>query len=131
MTIAKALLTSSIVLILLLRADPLKGTPQSERSETGQVAQSSGQRIATAVESYIDRVRREGAFLELSLNEAPRLALVNNLEIAIEEFNEDLHRQRLVQTKGFFVSLQKATFTIISENDLLLANQKNKSEDPL
>ena len=40
-------------------------------------------------ESYVERVRREGTILTLALRDVMRLALTNNLEIAIEEFNED------------------------------------------
>ena len=53
-------------------------------------------------ESWKDRVRREGAVRELSLKDAIKLALINNLEIAIEEFNEDFNRQNIIGTKGFY-----------------------------
>ncbi len=53
-------------------------------------------------ESYVERVRRQGAVLELSLKDAIRLALTNNLEIAIEDFNEELNRERSVTTRGFY-----------------------------
>ncbi len=49
---------------------------------------------------YIDRVRSEGGYLDLSLKEAVRLALINNLEIAIEDFNEDVTEQRIFATRG-------------------------------
>ncbi len=53
-------------------------------------------------ESWKDRVRREGAVRELSLKDVIKLALINNLEIAIEEFNEDFNRQNIIGTKGFY-----------------------------
>ncbi len=53
-------------------------------------------------ESYVDRVRREGTLLTLALRDVMRLALTNNLEIAIEEFNEDLNRERNTIAKGFY-----------------------------
>ena len=49
---------------------------------------------------YVERVRSEGRHLDLSLKEAVRLALTNNLEIAIEDFNEDVTEQRIFQTRG-------------------------------
>ena len=49
---------------------------------------------------YVERVRSEGRYLDLSLKEAVRLALTNNLEIAIEDFNEDVTEQRIFQTRG-------------------------------
>ena len=49
---------------------------------------------------YVERVRSEGGYLDLSLKEAVRLALINNLEIAIEDFNEDVTEQRIFATRG-------------------------------
>ncbi|MDA2929206.1 TolC family protein [Acidobacteria bacterium AH-259-O06] len=63
---------------------------------------NSQQQEVSQPESYVERVRREGVVLELSLKDAIRLALANNLEIAIEEFNEDLNRERLIDTRGFY-----------------------------
>ncbi len=53
-------------------------------------------------ESYIARTKKQGAFLDMNLNDAIRLALTNNLEIAIEDFNEDLNKQRIIGTRGFY-----------------------------
>lgn len=49
---------------------------------------------------YVERVRSEGGYLDLPLKEAVRLALINNLEIAIEDFNEDVTEQRIFATRG-------------------------------
>ena len=57
---------------------------------------------AGGTESYVDRVKREGAYLELSLKDAIRLALLNNLEIQIENYNEELNRELILGTKGFY-----------------------------
>ncbi len=53
-------------------------------------------------ESYVARTKKAGAVLELSMKDAIRLALTNNLDIAIQDFNEDLNRQRIIQTKGYY-----------------------------
>jgi HAE1 family hydrophobic/amphiphilic exporter-1 len=53
-------------------------------------------------ESYVERMKAEGAILELSLADAIRLALTNNLEIEIENYNEDLNRERVFGTRGFY-----------------------------
>ena len=53
-----------------------------------------------ATRPYVERVRSEGGYLDLSLKEAVRLALINNLEIAIEDFNEDVTEQRIFATRG-------------------------------
>ena len=53
-------------------------------------------------ESYVDRIRRQGSFLELSLNDAIRLALTNNLDIAIQNYQEELNRNSILGIKGFY-----------------------------
>ena len=53
-------------------------------------------------ESYVTRMREEGPVLEVTLREAIRLALVNNLEIAIENYNEDLNQEQIIRTRGFY-----------------------------
>lgn len=53
-------------------------------------------------ESYIERARRTGPVLELTLNDAIKMALTNNLEIAIEDFNEDINDKRYIGIKGFY-----------------------------
>ena len=53
-----------------------------------------------ATRPYVERVRSEGRHLDLSLKEAVRLALTNNLEIAIEDFNEEVTEQRIFATRG-------------------------------
>ena len=53
-------------------------------------------------ESWADRMRRERPVRELSVMDAIRLALTNNLEIAIEDYNEDLNRQQIFGTRGFY-----------------------------
>ena len=53
-------------------------------------------------ESWADRMRRERPVRELSVKDAIRLALTNNLEIAIEDYNEDLNRQWIFGTRGFY-----------------------------
>ena len=53
-------------------------------------------------ESWADRMRRERPVRELSVKDAIRLALTNNLEIAIEDYNEDLNRQWIFGARGFY-----------------------------
>lgn len=52
---------------------------------------------------YREKVEKEGApLLELSLNDAIRLALTNNLDIAIQDFSEELTQKIITSTKGFY-----------------------------
>jgi outer membrane protein TolC len=53
-------------------------------------------------DSYKDQALRKGPVLELSMRDAVRLALTNNLEIVIENFNEEINRERLVGVRGFY-----------------------------
>jgi outer membrane protein len=65
-------------------------------------AQEPSWEEVTTPEPYTERVRRDGAFMEMSLRDAIRLALTNNLELEIENYNEDLNRQRVYGTRGFY-----------------------------
>ena len=69
-------------------------------------------------ESYVERVSRQGAVMELSLKGAIRLALTNNLEIAIEDFNEELNRERSVTTQGFYDPILNFRFGLQSSETL-------------
>ncbi len=51
---------------------------------------------------WVDQVRRQGGFLELGIKDAVRLALSNNLEIAIEDYNEGITRELITSAEGFY-----------------------------
>ena len=51
---------------------------------------------------YVDQARQQGRFLELGIKDAVKLALSNNLEIAIEDYNEGITRELITSTKGFY-----------------------------
>ncbi len=50
--------------------------------------------------SPVEQAQKDGTALPLSLKDLTRLALQNNLDIAISDTNEELYQQRLVQTYG-------------------------------
>ena len=77
----------SLLSVLWLGLCPVQGA-----SESDQEFPSS--------RPYVERVRSDGRYLDLPLKEAVRLALINNLEIAIEDFNEDVTEQLIFQTRG-------------------------------
>ena len=68
------------------------------RAQTGEAAAQE----LKVPDSYMDRMSQQGSVLEMSLKEAIRLALNNNLEIAIENFNEDLNREQIIGALGFY-----------------------------
>ena len=67
-----------------------------------QDSQAASQGDLVIPESYVTRMREEGPVLEVTLKEVIRLALVNNLEIAIENYNEDLNQEQIIRTRGFY-----------------------------
>ena len=79
--------TLASLLVWLVWFTPLPASPVDQDAST---------------ESYVERSKREGAYLELSLKEAIRLALLNNLEIQIENYNEELNRKLILETEGFY-----------------------------
>ncbi|HSR54504.1 MAG TPA: TolC family protein [Acidobacteriota bacterium] len=78
--------------------EPIPVPPESEVNLPSQ----SGDEFELVEQSYVERVKEEGAFIELSVRDAIRMALANNLEISIENFQEEINRVRLVGTKGFY-----------------------------
>ncbi len=52
--------------------------------------------------SPIEQAIKDGTALRISLKELTKLALQNNLDIAISETNEALYQQRVTQTYGFY-----------------------------
>lgn len=94
-------LSASIVIVALLLFGP------SARAQEGVATEAAGQPPGgedsyQAPESYVEVVKKKGAFLDVSLNDTIRLALTNNLEIEIEDYNEDLVRERIFGQKGFY-----------------------------
>lgn len=85
---------SSFLLYLILFVLPFKGLSQTPSRDSNQDFQ--------VPESYVDRMRKQSSLLELSLQESIHMALSNNLEIAIENFNEDLNRAQVLKVKGHY-----------------------------
>ena len=94
-------LISGIVfsVIFVFSAPFLRGGPQ-EKAATDQTVPIMPE--IDRPDSWADRMRRETPVRELSVKDAIRLALINNLEIAIEDYNEDLNRQQVFGAKGFY-----------------------------
>ena len=80
---------SSSLLYLTLFVLPLEGLSQTSAHDSTQDFQ--------VPESYVERMQKKSNVLELSLKESIRMALSNNLEIAIENFNEELNKKLLQQ----------------------------------
>ena len=93
MRVVKSLLTLSLLFFA-----PLVSAEEEQKPDQNQV---DPEKIVPP-ESWTERIRRERTVLELTPKDAMRLALTNNLDIAIEDYNEDLNLQDIVRTKGFY-----------------------------
>ena len=89
----KPVVGATILLFALLLSSPGWAQDAQAASQDGDWA---------IPESYVTRMRRQGIVLEMNLKEAMRLALVNNLEIAIENYNEDLNQEQIIRAHGFY-----------------------------
>jgi outer membrane protein TolC len=62
-------------------------------------------------ESPIERAQKNGTALPLSLKDLTKLALQNNLDLAIQDTNEELYRQRVIQSHGVYDPMLTATLS--------------------
>jgi HAE1 family hydrophobic/amphiphilic exporter-1 len=104
------LFSSGVVIVLTNLVNLWAQAPAQPAAEPAAVKPAQNQPVIRVPESYVERMRRQGNVLDLGLKDAIRLALTNNLEIAIEDYNEDLNRERIIGTKGFYDP--KLTFQI-------------------
>jgi outer membrane protein len=77
--------------------DPLPWTFAQQKPQEPSTTSTS-----LSLVSPIERAEKEGTALKISLKELTKLALQNNLDIAISETNEALYQQRVTQTYGFY-----------------------------
>ena len=92
--------TIGFLLFVLLTTFPAVVMAQEPASNQGLVS-TSGQDIQVP-ESYVERMKRISSVMDLELQQSTRMALANNLEIAIENYKEDLNREQIVKTRGFY-----------------------------
>jgi HAE1 family hydrophobic/amphiphilic exporter-1 len=58
--------------------------------------------VTAALMSPIERAEKDGTALHISLKELTKLALQNNLDIAISDTNEAMYQQKVIQNYGFY-----------------------------
>jgi outer membrane protein TolC len=69
--------------------------------------------------SPIEQAEKDGTALHISLKELTKLALQNNLDIAISDTNEAMYQQKVIQTHGYYdptINLTLATGRTKSAN---------------
>ena len=92
--------TIGFLLFVLLTTFP--AVVMAQETDSNQDSVSTADQDIQVPESYIERMKRTSAVMDLSLQESIRMALSNNLEIAIENYNEDMNREQIIKTRGFY-----------------------------
>ena len=92
--------TIGFLLFVLLTTFP--AVVMAQETDSNQDSVSTADQDIQVQESYIERMKRTSAVMDLSLQESIRMALSNNLEIAIENYNEDMNREQIIKTRGFY-----------------------------
>ncbi|HSR70047.1 MAG TPA: TolC family protein [Acidobacteriota bacterium] len=102
-------LVSALCLLLLMGVLAAQDPQQQQQQEPIPApadeeipVYDDGDEFQLVEQSYVERVKEAGDFVELSVRDAISRALANNLEISIENFQEEINRVRLVGTKGFY-----------------------------
>ncbi len=96
------LLLGAVLFIICLGPVIAQDAAKPQQATPAPAVTTQQTEVVQVPESYVERTKKAGAVLELSMKDAIRLALTNNLDIAIEDFNEGLNRQKVVSTKGFY-----------------------------
>ena len=92
--------TIGFLLFVLLTTFP--ALVMAQEPDSNQEPVSNSNQDIQVPESYMERMKRVSTIMELSLQQSIRMALANNLDIAIENYNEDLNREQIVKTRGFY-----------------------------
>ncbi len=89
----------SLTLIVSALPSPVASAQQAENvSQTSPSLQDA--QLAPLPLSPVEKAEKDGTALQLSLKDITKLALQNNLDIAISDTNEGLYQQRIIQAYG-------------------------------
>jgi outer membrane protein len=94
----RAAITAAVLLVSLWTAlpwGPAQALPAQERVQAPSLQNS-------ALMSPIERAEKDGTALRISLRDLTKLALQNNLDIAISETNESVVQQKIIQAAGYY-----------------------------
>ncbi len=91
----------SIAVILFLVAAPLAGPARGACAQDQQQASQATQ-VPSLPASPIEMAEKNGTALHISLKELTKLALQNNLDIAISDTNEAMYQQKVIQNHGYY-----------------------------
>jgi HAE1 family hydrophobic/amphiphilic exporter-1 len=91
----------AVCLTLALSSAPSQVTfAQATTAQATPPAQTTSSILAPLALSPIEKAEKDGTLLRLSLKDLTKLALQNNLDIAISDTNEEIQQQRLIQAYG-------------------------------
>ncbi len=75
---------------------------EQQRPTSLEVAQRLQGEQLTLPPPYDERIRQQGSFRDLSVRDAIQLALTNNLDLEIQNYNEALTRETILNAQGFY-----------------------------
>lgn len=96
-----SILSKALWLLAVLLWVPAYGQTPAASPQT-QAATRSTLAPSQTSETFIERIKKKQATQDLTLRDAIKMALQNNLEIAIEDFNEDIYEQQLLSVRGYY-----------------------------
>jgi outer membrane protein len=105
----------------LVSWNPAQGFCAQEGPPSAQIAPAT-----VSLVSPIEQAEKDGTALRISLKELTKLALQNNLDIAISETNEALYQQRVTQSQGFYDPTLNVA-AAVGRNKSVNTNITNKS----
>jgi outer membrane protein len=86
-----------ISLFMLASWQPAPGAHAQEKPQAAAAVP-----VTISLVSPIEEAEKNGTAVRISLQDLTKLALQNNLDIAISETNEALYQQKVIQTQGFY-----------------------------
>jgi len=92
----------SVIVILMMLFSPVLGQVPAGQTASADMMKSSGSADYQIPDSFVDQARQSGRYLEMSLQDAIRMALVNNLQIETEGYTEELNKENIYGAKGFY-----------------------------
>ena len=90
----------SLVLILTLVPSQVVIAQQSDSAPQQAAVKSANDDLPPLPMSPIEKAEKDGTALNISLKEITKMALQNNLDIAIQDTNEQLSQQKIFQAFG-------------------------------
>ncbi len=102
----------SLVLASVSISTPAMIAQETDSSSQEQAKQSNTDDLPPLPQSPIEKAERDGTALRVSLIDLTKLALQYNLDIAIQDTNEQMNRQKIFQQQGNYDPQLTATLGV-------------------